>query len=263
MFKRVLSSVVLLPLLFFVIVQGGIYVYIACTICSVIGLYEFFRVFKNSGNKPLEYTCYILNFSMNTIIYVSNVNYSHIVVNAIYVLVLVGAYFVIKKAITFEDIMISLIGFIYVSVFLSHINLLSLKGSVYIWLVFIFAWVTDTSAYFSGYFFGKRKLIPEISPKKTVEGAIGGIIGTVIFTFCFAIFAGEENPFYFIPLAVIGSVVSQLGDLFASAIKRRYNVKDYGNLIPGHGGVLDRFDSILFTAPLTYYGVIFIEFLQM
>lgn len=263
MFKRVLSAVVLLPLLFFVIGHGGIYIYIAGTLLSVIGLQEFFKVFKKNGNKPLEYTCYISNFTMNTLIFLSNLNYSYIVVNALFTIILVGAYFLIKKKITLEDIMISLMGFIYVSVFLSHVNLLSQKGSMYIWLVFIFAWVTDTFAYFSGYFFGKRKLIPEISPKKTVEGAIGGILGTVVFTFCFAVFAGEPNPVYFIPLAIIGSVVSQLGDLFASAIKRKYDVKDYGNIIPGHGGVLDRFDSILFTAPLTYYGVTFIEFLQM
>lgn len=263
MLKRVLSSIILLPLLFFVIVNGGIYIYIAGTLFSVVGLQEFFKVFKKNGHKPLEYTCYIANFAMYTLIFLSKLNYSYIVVNALFMIILVGAYLVIKKRIGLEDLVISLMGFIYVSVFLSHVNLLSQKGSIYIWLVFIFAWVTDTSAYFSGYFFGKRKLIPEISPKKTVEGSIGGVIGTVIFTFCFAVFAGEPNPFYFIPLAVIGSMVSQLGDLFASAIKRKYDVKDYGSIIPGHGGVLDRFDSILFTAPLTYYGVTLIEFLQM
>ena len=158
--------------------------------------------------------------------------------------------------------MVTLLGFIYIPVFLSHINLLSNTGSIYIWLVFIFAWISDTFAYFTGVFFGKHKLIPHISPKKTIEGSIGGILGTVLVTVAFAMFFKEENPIYFVPLAIVGSTVSQLGDLFASAIKREFNIKDYGNLIPGHGGVLDRFDSILFTAPLTYYGVILIGYIQ-
>lgn len=263
MIKRIISAIILIPLLFFIIIKGGIYIYIAGTICSIIGLYEYFKVFKKEESRLLEYPCYALSIFMNTLLLIPNLNHSYIYLNTIYLLILVGAFYLIINKSSLQDIMISLLGFVYIPFFLSHINLISLSGSQYIWLVFIFAWVTDTFAYFSGTFYGKTKLIPDISPKKTLEGAIGGVVGTTVFTFVFAIFIGDYNPLYFIPLAIFASIVSQLGDLFASAIKRKYGIKDYGNIIPGHGGFLDRFDSILFIAPITYYGLVLIEFLKI
>ena len=126
----------------------------------------------------------------------------------------------------------------------------------YVYLIcFIGAWVTDTFAYFTGFLFGKHKLIPDVSPKKTVEGSIGGIVFCVasmlLYGYVVAVISkGELVPNYFL-LGVSGlaiSVVSQLGDLLMSAIKRAYGIKDYGKLFPGHGGVLDRFDSVLAVA---------------
>ncbi len=125
-------------------------------------------------------------------------------------------------------------------------------------MFFILAWGTDTCAYFTGYFFGKRKLWEEISPKKTIEGAIGGIVGATILAFAFAYVLKPSFMYYAIPLGVIGSIVSQMGDLIASKIKRYVDIKDYGHIMPGHGGVLDRFDSIILTAPLVYYYVIIV-----
>ena len=121
-------------------------------------------------------------------------------------------------------------------------------------LIFLGAWVSDTFAYFTGVLFGKHKLIPSISPKKTVEGAIGGVVFTLI---AFVIYGLVLNkafsvsiPIYtFIILGLLLPVVSQIGDLIASAVKRQYGIKDYGNLFPGHGGVLDRFDSVMLVAP--------------
>lgn len=120
-------------------------------------------------------------------------------------------------------------------------------------LIFMGAWVTDTGAYFSGVFLGKHKLIPDVSPKKTVEGAVGGVlITTIVFVlYGFGIsrlFGATAN---YIGLAVMGvviSVISMIGDLIASLVKRHYDIKDYGNLFPGHGGVMDRFDSIIATS---------------
>ncbi|MDO5095482.1 MAG: phosphatidate cytidylyltransferase [Peptostreptococcaceae bacterium] len=262
MLVRIISSIALLPLLFLVILKGGVFIYIGGTICSLMALYEYFRVFEKNNYKPMTFISYLLTIIMYSMISLSSLQFSHIVINMLYLLVASGAYLIITRKIRIEDLMVSVLGFVYIPVFLSHINLLSQMGTIYIWLVFIFAWVSDISAYFSGMFFGKHKLIPEISPKKTVEGAIGGIAGTVIFTVGFAMFFKEPSPMHFVPLAIVGSVVSQLGDLFASAIKRALQIKDYGNIIPGHGGVLDRFDSILFTAPLTYYGITLIEFMK-
>ncbi len=262
MLTRIVSGIVLLFILVVVLLKGGVYIYIGATVCSLIALHEYFKVFRDNGYRPLEITCYISTIAIYSMVSLSKLTFSHIVLNAIYVIVVVAAYHIIRKKIRVEDLMVSLLGFIYIPVFLCHVNLLSNIGPIYVWLVCIFAWGTDTSAYFAGMFFGKTKLIPEISPKKTVEGAIGGIFGTTIITVIFAVMFNEPNPMYFVPLAVVGSVSSQLGDLFASAIKREFNIKDYGNFIPGHGGMLDRIDSVLFAAPLTYYGVILIDFVQ-
>ncbi|MGN1095625.1 MAG: phosphatidate cytidylyltransferase [Eubacteriales bacterium] len=128
-------------------------------------------------------------------------------------------------------------------------------GMYLYWLVFIGAWATDTGAYFVGVLCGKHKLIPEVSPKKTVEGAIGGVLGCVIgyliFGLCMDKFCSlTVNYTALIVSAVIIAVISQLGDLIASYIKREHDIKDYGNIFPGHGGVMDRFDSIIAVAPV-------------
>ena len=121
-------------------------------------------------------------------------------------------------------------------------------------LVFLAAWITDTFAYFTGFFFGKHKLCPNISPKKTVEGAVGGVVFCIISFLVYGIVVSgmfKIQPNY-VGLAVVGlvmSVLAQVGDLLASVIKRTYGVKDYGRVFPGHGGVLDRFDSVLLLAP--------------
>jgi len=149
---------------------------------------------------------------------------------------------------------------VYVAVgFAAVVMLRDLSYGQYIYfLTFIIPWVTDTFAYFSGRLFGKHKLIPAVSPKKTVEGSIGGTLFAVILTVLYGFVIGqvsEAAPNY-IALAVVALVVSllsQCGDLVMSLVKRRFGIKDYGKLFPGHGGVLDRFDSVVVTAPTLYF----------
>lgn len=135
----------------------------------------------------------------------------------------------------------------------------------YIFLTFALAWICDGGAYFVGRFFGKHKLAPIISPKKTIEGAIGGIFFNFIFAFILtAIFSHwvyNDIPAHIPSLLIItllGSVLGMIGDLVASAIKRQFGIKDFGNLIPGHGGVIDRFDSVLFVLPFLYFAIKYI-----
>jgi phosphatidate cytidylyltransferase len=131
-------------------------------------------------------------------------------------------------------------------------------GQFIYFLTFIIPWVTDTFAYFSGRLFGKHKLIPEVSPKKTVEGSVGGTLFAVLLTVLYGFVIGkvsEATPNY-LALAVVAlavSLLSQCGDLVMSLVKRRFGIKDYGKLFPGHGGVLDRFDSVVITAPTLYF----------
>jgi phosphatidate cytidylyltransferase len=132
----------------------------------------------------------------------------------------------------------------------------------YLVLVFVGAWATDAGAYFIGYFFGKTKLAPNISPKKTVEGAVGGIVTTVVFFIAAALLyrfyvstLGASVTIDYLLLviaALLSATAAILGDLSASLIKRECNIKDFGNILPGHGGVMDRFDSIMFVAPLLF-----------
>ncbi len=147
----------------------------------------------------------------------------------------------------------ALIGFLSVVLLRRDMDM----GQYLYLLVFLGAWMTDTGAYFIGVFFGKHKLIPEVSPKKTVEGAFGGILGCVIGYVVFALvidhfFDVTVNYLILVLLAVFISVVSQCGDLIASYVKRERGIKDYGFIFPGHGGIMDRFDSILAVAPVIY-----------
>jgi phosphatidate cytidylyltransferase len=123
----------------------------------------------------------------------------------------------------------------------------------YVWVVILSAFGTDIFAYFTGMALGSRKLCPQISPKKTVEGAIGGVLGSVLLCGLFGFFFLPLGFSNCIVIGIVGGVTSQLGDLSASVLKRKIGIKDWSSLIPGHGGILDRFDSVLFTAPFVFY----------
>lgn len=133
------------------------------------------------------------------------------------------------------------------------------NGILNVFVIFIGSWITDTCAYFTGLAIGKHKLAPSVSPKKTIEGSIGGIIGVTVILAAYAAVFGNimDSITVNVPAAVciglICGVISQFGDLCASVIKRENNIKDFGKIMPGHGGVMDRFDSFIFVAPVVYY----------
>ncbi len=177
----------------------------------------------------------------------------------IYLVYLLAAAVLAKGNIPFEKVGTVFCTVFYVVVTFTSVSALRQgeNGKYLYLLTFLGPWVSDTFAYFCGRLFGKHKLIPEVSPKKTVEGSVGGILFTAVGFVVYGIIIGEMNgafaPSAILPLAVMGmivSVISQIGDLAASLIKRNYGIKDYGKLFPGHGGVLDRFDSVLLTAPI-------------
>ena len=144
-------------------------------------------------------------------------------------------------------------SFVYVIVLPLSLYLLDFAGyGKIIWLVLLISFGTDVFAYFTGFFIGKRKLCEDISPKKTIEGAIGGILGSLVLASLFGIIAYPQHRYEFMLLGVLGSVVAQAGDLIASMLKRNMGIKDFGNLIPGHGGILDRFDSVILVSPFVY-----------
>ena len=158
-----------------------------------------------------------------------------------------------KNKFTIEDLSFSILSVIYMGVgFLFFIEIREEAG---LWLLFyslFIIWATDSGAYFIGRALGKRKLWPEISPNKTVEGAIGGIVCACIVGVLFSMF-GNIEWYIMVFITIILSAFGQIGDLAESALKRHFHVKDSGNLLPGHGGILDRFDSLLFVWPLLYF----------
>lgn len=160
---------------------------------------------------------------------------------------------------SFADIAITGFGIIYIIGFIMFIPLIYMSehGKLLIWYLAISAWGTDTFAYLVGIKFGKHKLTP-ISPKKSIEGSIGGIVGSTLIAIIYTYFINKIcnagiSYFTITGIAVVLSVLSQIGDLAASSIKRYVDIKDFGKIIPGHGGMLDRIDSILFIAPFAYF----------
>lgn len=159
----------------------------------------------------------------------------------------------------FVDIAITGFGIIYIIGFIMFIPLIYMSehGKLLIWYLAISAWGTDTFAYLVGIKFGKHKLTP-ISPKKSIEGSIGGIVGSTLIAIIYTYFINKIcnagiSYLEITGIAVVLSVLSQIGDLAASSIKRYVDIKDFGKIIPGHGGMLDRIDSILFIAPFAYF----------
>ncbi len=159
-----------------------------------------------------------------------------------------------------RQIMEAFFCIVYAPVMLSCIYLTRTLnyGSYIVWLIFISSWICDTCAYCVGMLIGKHKMVPRLSPKKSIEGAVGGIAGAVIVGALYGYFvqsrlAGEQKlVVIFALIGGVGAVIAQVGDLAASAIKRNHDIKDYGKLIPGHGGIMDRFDSVIFTAPMIF-----------
>ena len=263
---RILSGLIMLPLLVIVILRGWV-LFAGCFVLSLMAVYEFFRGFKEMNIKPsypIAVGSTVLLYVMGLLCFVGS-SYSTSIFSSAFVLML-WAFITVLACLLYlfkieerrlEDAMVTLIGIFYVVFFCYHLALLGMDEflGIAVWLVVITAFGTDICAYFAGVTMGKHKLCPVISPKKTWEGAIGGVAGSMILCLIFGLIFMKHAIALCLIVGFLGSIISMFGDLTASIFKRKMGIKDYGNLIPGHGGILDRFDSILFTAPLVYYVV--------
>ena len=261
--KRVISAAVFTILwAIILVVDNPIFDTAVVAVLSLIAMYEYNKAFKNIGYKPISwigYTGCLSIFLMGGII---PEEYKLMLIKIIIPVVLISAFTYIiithlKR--TIIDVAITVFSLIYIPAMFSFMKLiLNMEyGRFYILYVFCGAFISDTFAYLVGSKFGKTKLAPDISPNKTVEGSIGGICG-VILSFVIITMVGNlkfgiyGNVFYWLLVGIAASVAGQFGDLTASAIKRYCKIKDFGNIMPGHGGVLDRFDSLMFVAPIVY-----------
>ena len=266
---RILSGFIMLPLLVFIILRGWV-LYAGCFALTLLAVYEFFRGFKELNIKPsypIAVGSTILLYGLGMISYLDtdNVVFSSTFVFMIWIFATVLAcllyLFKIEER-KLEDAMATMVGIFYVVFFCYHLAMLGMIPvlGIAVWLVVITAFGTDICAYFAGVTMGKHKLCPIISPKKTWEGAIGGVLGSMILCLIFGLIFMKDAIVLCLIIGFLGSIISMFGDLTASIFKRKMGIKDYGNLIPGHGGIMDRFDSILFTAPLVYYVVVILTF---
>lgn len=198
-----------------------------------------------------------------------NLEFYTIVITVLLLLALLAAYVVTFPKFHADQVMTAEFAFLYVPVLMSYVyRARCLPYGIYVYtLIFFCTWICDTGAYFAGRAFGRHKMAPVLSPKKTIEGAVGGVALSTLFCFLLSLFMAFRHPeethdfrAAFIIIGMVGSCISMIGDLAASGIKRNHNIKDYGDVIPGHGGILDRFDSVIFTAPIIYFlGVLLIK----
>ena len=271
------SSTVLMTITVLSMVLGGYVLFGILLIITLIGLMELYRIFgvhKKAAGIVGYLAAVALYFSIMECTQELTVIKACSEVGGV-LPVLVGAFLVILLAVyvlafpkfNSEQISTVFFGFFYVALTMSYIYRLRIAdgGAYSVWLIFIASWGADTMAYLTGILIGKHKIAPVLSPKKTVEGCIGGIIGSTLIGFAYSMIFKDDlalvyaNPvLLFTIVSAAASVVSMIGDMAASAIKRNKEIKDYGTLIPGHGGILDRFDSVIFVAPIIYFLLKFI-----
>lgn len=279
---RIISSVVGLSILVFAISLSRESLAAIVFILSLAGIWEFNNAMAKTGLKPVKPVGYIMSLGLLYIGFKNSFHVSHILeaiafeppdVKHLYTLMLFIVFiflFIMYVLPVFmygkyslADISVTLYGIFYVVFFFAFIILTRglEHGLYFVWFIFLGAWATDTFALLGGRYFGKRKLAPGLSPNKTVEGAVGGLLGAVLITVTYGLLfkpvSLEMAKFHFPLMGIISGIISQAGDLVASSTKRFTKIKDFGKIIPGHGGILDRFDSILFLAPAIYFYLIF------
>ncbi|MDO4477966.1 MAG: phosphatidate cytidylyltransferase [Lachnospiraceae bacterium] len=251
---RLLSGIILVAIALASITKGGIILAALLLFLSIMGMREFYKAARVTKQLTLmELVSYIGAGAYFAVLYFNLQKFMMMTIVAVF-LALMVIYVVSYPNIKNREVTVHFFGFFYVAVMLGfmYMTRCRFKGAIEVWLIFLSSWGADTCAYCVGMLFGKHKMTPVLSPKKSVEGAIGGVVGAALLAMIYAIIFKQPIVLYMV-IAAIAAVVSIFGDLAASAVKRQYNIKDYGKLIPGHGGVLDRFDSVIFTAPIIYY----------
>lgn len=269
---RILTSIVavaiFVPFCIFSATPSFVFLIFAAAVATV-GAYEILKCVSLHKNIPMSVITYLVTLSTTVLtrLFPSSESYfltaSFLYFSYIF-LAFVFATFS-KGKVKIVDAAVAVMMTVYVSFSLSSVVLLrdlsfeggergSLGAYLYL-LAFLFAWIPDIGGYFFGRFFGKRKLIPDVSPKKTVAGFVGGILSAVVCAEIYGVIIGVDGIVSYLVLAVMAAlcaVVSVCGDLLASLVKRYYGIKDYGFVFPGHGGVMDRFDSVIAVAPVFY-----------
>ncbi len=264
---RVRSAALLTLIAFATIIPGGWVLFTINLLISAIGMMEFMRVAKVHKSVIAVFS-YIALAVLYVMVYFRRPDLLAALF-MLYLIILFACMVIWYPKYSADQVLMAFSGLIYVGLGLSYIyqtRMFVTNGHLLVWLIFICSWISDSGAYLTGIAIGKHKAFPKLSPKKSIEGCFGGIAGSILFGVAYKLVLDlcfDIHLIDYLGLIVIcgaGAIISQAGDLAASAFKRNFEIKDYGHLIPGHGGIMDRFDSIIFVAPLVYYlGILFIK----
>ena len=257
--QRIITGAIALALFLPIVLLGGPVFTILVYIIAAVGLYEMLRMKGVNLFSFASIVSFLLlfllllpsSFTDDILRYTGHTKLEWVFVGVFLVLIYTV---LVKNRFTFDDAAFVILSTLYVGIGFYYFIETRNEGLAYVIFALLIVWTTDSGAYFTGRKIGKRKLWPDISPNKTIEGFVGGIIWALITAFIIQwINPLTSSMLVLIGITIVSSIFGQLGDLVESAIKRHYNVKDSGKLLPGHGGILDRFDSILFVLPLLHF----------
>lgn len=257
MLKRIIVGVIAALILAALIWLHGWVIAGAVVIASLLVQYEMIKTIKESGTQPVSFVLYAFTALLLPVYYFGGLPAVFVVQMFAVALIFVAG--VLFRRYNYESIFSSVFTLYYPQLFFVFLYMIIFIGDaelsrLMLMVAFACSVMTDTFAYFTGTFLGKTKLCPHISPKKTVEGALGGLIGGILGVLVVAILfdRGRVHLIEYTMFTAVLSALAQVGDLSASVVKRRYGVKDFGSILPGHGGMLDRLDSTLFILPVVY-----------
>ena len=256
--RLIFAAVIIVVIVGFGILGGWFWFGLIFTL-SMIGLWEFYRAFQMEWSLQ-GIAGYVLGASYWLFLALDKLDFLFptLIVGFLFLMVI---YVIRYTKTTLTQAFASYVGFLYAVVMMSYLYRIRVgtDGIVLIWLVFLSPWGSDVMAYFFGSLLGKHKMVPHLSKNKTWEGTIGGIFGSALAGFLFGLVTSAHFKDILTPILACtiisagAGIISVFGDLFASAVKRQTGIKDFSKLIPGHGGILDRFDSVIFVAPLFFY----------
>lgn len=264
--KRVLTTIIGLPLVVAVILMANKYVIdVILTIVALIAMHEYVKCCSSKDAKIIKWISYVSTLVIAVAHVIEmDVLMKILLISVPFLLMILFLHVIVTdQKITYTDVAYTLLGILYVTGSLLFVSLTygiekdgNGMGKIYIWYIMLAAWGTDIFAYLTGKYFGKHRF-SSVSPKKTIEGCIGGTLAAVVicllYTYGINTFLNLNINMINIGIAsVILSIAGQIGDFAASVIKRNFEVKDYGNLFPGHGGMLDRIDSMMLIAPVAF-----------
>jgi len=250
---RTITAVIALLLFLPIVIMGSWPLLVLVYLMAITGLYEILKMnrihtFSLPGILSLIALCMVLIPQES---YSPNIAEYQLEIIVGLALIMLSTTVVSKNRFTFVDMGFCVLAVAYIGIGFMYFFETREAGLIYILYALLIVWLTDSGAYILGKAFGRRKLWPQISPNKTIEGSVGGTLVSVIIPIVFVSFGVMEGSLWLlIPFTIVLSIFGQMGDLVESALKRHFDVKDSGTFLPGHGGILDRFDSFIFVLPL-------------